>query len=178
MTIIKNVCELLDTLTERLMKDAIDCCNYQIDLYLYVDDQGNARIEDFINVGGNSWMQDDHYCLHTLREHLGDERFDAYDTIESLAGALEMNPLALINKAWMYNYGGEEDAPGFSEIGFTDVEICIQNDDELSDKLTAAYNSLIRDDLASEYREQAIDIINYFKDSHDDIEIEWPEGGI
>ena len=45
MTIIKNVCNLVNTLTERLMQDAIDRRRYQIDLYLYVDDQGNARIE-------------------------------------------------------------------------------------------------------------------------------------
>lgn len=175
MTIIKNVCELIDTLTERLMQDAIDCCGYQIDLYLYVKEDGTAWIEDFVNVGGNSWLQDDHYCLHTLMQHY-ETLFDGYDDIGEIADALEMDEWELIHRAWCRLYEGDLEAPELSSIDFFDVRDYIKEDGDLMERLRSAAEDLIRGDIG-DYREQAIDILGYFEDQHNEIVIEWPEGG-
>lgn len=37
------------------------------DIYLYVDADGNGKLDDYLNVGGSSWRDDDHITLYTHR---------------------------------------------------------------------------------------------------------------
>lgn len=40
---------------------------HQQDIYLYVDSYGIGKVETFTNVGGNSWLSDDHFTLYSDR---------------------------------------------------------------------------------------------------------------
>ena len=66
---IENTEEIQQRLTEMLMEDAKEMCGYQRDIYMYIDDNGRASLDWFINVGGNSRLDDDHILLHVCRQH-------------------------------------------------------------------------------------------------------------
>ena len=47
-----------------------ECNQYQTDLYLYVNSEDNTgSLYEFTNVGGNSWLNDDHYVLYKDAPH-------------------------------------------------------------------------------------------------------------
>lgn len=66
---IENTDEVHQRLTQMLMDDASDMCRFQRDIYMYIDEDGQARLEWFENPGGNSWVDDDHILLHRCRQH-------------------------------------------------------------------------------------------------------------
>lgn len=59
-----------------LDREALD---YQTDIYLYIDDEGNGTVETFPNPGGNSWRNDDHILVYEDKPHYD----DYYDEISS-----------------------------------------------------------------------------------------------
>ena len=66
---IENTEEIQQRLTEMLMEDAKEMCGNQRDIYMYIDEDGQARLEWFENPGGNSWLDDDHILLHVCPQH-------------------------------------------------------------------------------------------------------------
>lgn len=91
---IENTEEIRQRLTEMLMEDAKEMCGYQRDIYMYIDDNGRASLEWFINVGGNSWLDDDHIRLHVCREHYeGIE--DSIEDTKMLAEIIDMTDAEL-----------------------------------------------------------------------------------
>lgn len=69
MFTINNYNEVMENLAELLKQFDIDENMYQTDVYMYVDESGNATIDTFTNVGGNSWLNDNHYTIYTDKEH-------------------------------------------------------------------------------------------------------------
>lgn len=65
---LKNHGAVLEALIEQLKEFQADLNRYQTDVYLYVKN-GEGSIDTFTNVGGNSWLQDDHYTIYTDQEH-------------------------------------------------------------------------------------------------------------
>lgn len=86
---IRNYEEIKAQLEEMLLAFDIECNNYQTDVYLYIDEDGTGRLEQFVNVGGNSWLDDDHYLIHKDRQRNGERLTDHYTTQE-LARVLGM----------------------------------------------------------------------------------------
>lgn len=66
---IKNRNQIIQEFADMLMQFDIDMNQYQTDVYLYLAEDGTATLEEFVNVGGNSWRDDDHYTLYTDMEH-------------------------------------------------------------------------------------------------------------
>lgn len=52
---------------------AHECTRYQEDIYLYIDDNGAGRVELYTNVGGNSWMDDDHVTSYAMKADYDDK---------------------------------------------------------------------------------------------------------
>lgn len=53
--------------------------DYQTDIYAYYDEEtGKVELEYFENVGGNSWLDDDHITVYTDKPHY-DKLEDEYD---------------------------------------------------------------------------------------------------
>lgn len=69
MFTINNYNEVVENLAELLKQFDIDESMYQTDVYMYVDENGNATLDTFVNVGGNSWLDDNHYTIYTDKEH-------------------------------------------------------------------------------------------------------------
>lgn len=72
---LKNHEAVLEALIEQLKEFEADLNRYQTDVYLYVKN-GEGSISKFTNVGGNSWLQDDHFTIYTDKEHY-DKKMDA-----------------------------------------------------------------------------------------------------
>ena len=69
MMYLKNKEAVLEALIEQIKEFEISLNEYQTDVYLYIDDDGNGTIDTFTNVGGNSWLNDDHFTIYRDREH-------------------------------------------------------------------------------------------------------------
>ncbi len=94
---IENTEEIQQRLTEMLMEDAREMCRYQRDIYMYIDDNGRASLEWYINVCGNSWLDDDHILLHRCKEHYeGIE--DSIDGTAMLAEIINMTEAELVDR--------------------------------------------------------------------------------
>ena len=66
MLTIKNREEIVDKLVDMLVQFDKDCNSYQTDVYLYYDKENqSAELDTFVNVGGNSWLNDDHYTIYS-----------------------------------------------------------------------------------------------------------------
>lgn len=89
--LIKNREKIIDQLTEMLMQFDKDGNKYQTDVYLYYDEENQtAELHTFVNVGGNSWLDDDHYTIYTDKEHYDDGVFSYYQDSCEIAEALEI----------------------------------------------------------------------------------------
>ena len=78
--IIKNREQIIDELVEMLIQFDLDCNQYDTDVYLYLDDEGNAELDTFVNPGGNGWLDDDHYTIYTDKQRYEDviSNYDMY----------------------------------------------------------------------------------------------------
>ena len=67
---LSNANELRDELISYLKYFDKEANQYQTDLYLYVDMETNTgSFYEFTNVGGRSWLNDDHYTLYKDEPH-------------------------------------------------------------------------------------------------------------
>ena len=79
-----NADELRDELISYLKYFNKEENKYQTDLYLYVDTETNTgSLYEFVNVGGNSWLNDDHYTLYIDKPHYVTWEDAACDGFES-----------------------------------------------------------------------------------------------
>ena len=53
-------------------------CRYEVDLYLYPD----GTTDEFVNVGGNSWRNDEHYVIYSSNHEYDDDDYSEYDDDE------------------------------------------------------------------------------------------------
>lgn len=150
---LKNYQAVLDEIVDLMMQHDIGLYRYQRDVYLYIDEDGNGRLEIFENVGGNNWIDDDHItvcCMHECTESWS----DTWQDEQQIADVLGCSEDHLIDSVceWMAaEYGGYYE---HDEISYNDVYEYINHHDPLLDKLLAARADLIRDQRA-EYEERA-----------------------
>ena len=88
---IKNYDEVKKELAEMLETFQRECKTYQTDVYIYYDKTTRkATLDTFANVGGRSWLDDDHIVLYTDNQHDEREREDVFRDIDELADAIGM----------------------------------------------------------------------------------------
>lgn len=73
-----NRTEVIEEIAQSLMRLDLERRKYQTDLYLYIDKGGIGRIVEYENVGGNSWLDDDHITIYS--------EMPCYDSIEDVYG--------------------------------------------------------------------------------------------
>lgn len=154
---IMNREEIVEQLAEMLIQfDKELNSAYQTDVYLYYDEETEiATLDTFVNVGGNSWLDDDHYTIYSDREHY-DWFLEILNwSIEEIAIALDMTKEELIKQAAAYlKYG-------IDEIDTGDIYRFVKNNSEYYDKLLSQYESTV-DEHYSDYAERAEEIIDQF----------------
>lgn len=156
---IKNRSEVVESLTEILVQFDKKCNRYQTDVYAYYDaETGTVTLDTFVNVGGNSWLDDEHETIYSDREHF-EGAYDWYQTIGEFADALDITEeqlLAEVRTANDYDY--DEDDP----VDWIDARDYIKSRSDYDDKVIAAYEAYI-DDIRSEYAAKAEDIISDYE---------------
>lgn len=164
---IKNREAIIEELTEILMQFDKDCNWYQTDVYLYYDEENQtAKLDTFVNVGGNSWLDDDHYTIYTDREHYDDGIFSWIQDENEFADVLEIPIEQLEKEVREYNYYNTDID---EKLEYCDYREYIKSNDNYMEKLTEAYNDSL-EDYRSDYVEQAEDIIQKFEETKDIID--------
>lgn len=130
---LKNHWEIINELEDKIIQLEIEKRAYQTDIYLYVDEDGNGRLVEFENVGGNGYLDDDHIVVYTDLEHHEDV-WDYLDDTDEIAFALDMSVEELDRQA--SEWGG---------IGYYGIRGYVASHPELMQKCTDAMNDLIRE---------------------------------
>lgn len=166
---IKNREELVNELAKMLMQFDKDCNSYQTDVYFYYDNRNQTgKLDTFVNVGGNSWLDDDHMTVYTDGEHYDDGAYSWIQNEYEMADILGIDIEQLIQEA-KKACGYEDD----EEIPYNEIERYAQSAEEYNDALWEAYYESI-EDYASEYDTRAEEMISsleaipYFTNEWDD----------
>ena len=69
---LKNYDQIIEEFMSMLARLDAERNAYQTDIYLYLDDEGNGTLYEFLNVGGNSWLNDAHILLYEDKPHYED----------------------------------------------------------------------------------------------------------
>lgn len=75
---LKNRDAVVDAIAETMRNLDKESANYETEVYLYIDDNGNGTVDTFVNPGGNSWLDDDHIVVYSDSPHC-DDFFDSED---------------------------------------------------------------------------------------------------
>lgn len=61
---------------------------FQEDIYLYIDEAGHGTVTTYTNIGGNSWLDDDHITVMRLGESQAtmEEALEGYNSIGEVLG--------------------------------------------------------------------------------------------
>lgn len=163
---IKNRDEIIDELTEMLMDFDKDMKRYQTDVYCYIDDEGNATLDEFVNVGGNSWRDDEHYVVCVDREHYESE-FDAFQDMCIWASAIGISEEDLIKEV------AESEEMDEDEVDHYTVRDYIEHKDNYMEKIHNDYCEDI-DEHRDNYYDRACELISELENNID-IEDNWED---
>lgn len=164
---ISNEKQLVHELADLLLDLDIQCNRYQTDVYLYIED-GVGRLDTFVNVGGNSWLDDDHITIYRDKEHLEDY-LDWYNTLGEIADTLCMTMDQLRDRIY---FDLSLDGYRLEDVTYADAYQWIRTGSagcEIEDLLRSAYNDYLRDQYA-DYAERAQELL--FDASYDDSVVE------
>ena len=98
---VNEYARLVDELMSELAKLDAEHNQIQTDIYLYVDTD-SWRMEEYLNIGGNSWLDDDHILLYQDKPHYEDiaEWSEGMTTEEIAKELLSMYGIEYQYKAW------------------------------------------------------------------------------
>lgn len=150
---LKNREEVVQRLSEMMLELDQERNLFEIEIYLYVDEEGKGTLEYFANPGGNSWRADDHYVIYTCEQFFG-SILDEYE-LEDIAQTLSMTVEEL--KARTAEYHGFD----VEDVDVYDIHDYIENEEELMRKMDEDYNF----NLSTEgnYREMAEDAVEEYE---------------
>lgn len=161
---IKNRDQIIEQLAEMLLQFDKDENGYQTDIYLYYNEEKQtAELDTFVNVGGNSWLDDDHYTIYTDKEH-NNGIWDYYQSVEELAEYSGISLDDLRNRV-IANLELDDDEAADFELDYYEARGYLQQNNEAMEKLTASYFEAL-EELKPEYHERAEFIMNNFDQEH------------
>ena len=162
--IITNTAEVRESLISILRENEIARPGYPIDIYMYIDEQtGTASLSEYINVGGNSWINDDHVNLYRMPER-NDTVWDEIDDISTLCDAAQLSE----DELWriVYEYYDDEDGDEYYDL--RDAITAVSAIDELSGRVHEWYEGVV-DDCMEYIRDQADHIIDQYNRELDEL---------
>ena len=153
---IKNRDAIIEQLTDLLMQFAKECNRYQTDVYLYFDRETNtATLDTFTNIGGNSWLDDNHYTIYRDKEWYEDWS-DYYCNRGDFAWGLDMSNEDFEKEVLAF-LDLDDDEKDDYEIEWYDELRYVTSRDDYRDKLISVYEDSVEEHRA-DYAEQAEDI--------------------
>lgn len=155
---LNNHNELVNELTDMLITFDKECNQYQTDVYLYYDKENNtALLDTFVNVGGNSWLDDDHFTIYHDSQHYEDWS-DYYTVTSDFAWGLDMEWVDFKEEVIDYLDLDDDEKEDY-EIEYIDALDYIESREDYTEKLIEVYEGSI-DEQRSDYAERAEDIIS------------------
>lgn len=159
--VLKNAQELKAELRETLIRFAIDCNSYQTDVYLYIDEKSQTgELYNFQNIGGNSWLEDDHITVYT--DHASTEDFyDVFNDISEVAESVGMTEAEIEVMALQRLRESSDwyDDWTVDDITMQHVIEMIDKDADLSRKCAAWREEYIRDYCCDDIDDRVDEII-------------------
>lgn len=148
---VANFDELTDELIELFKEFDKELNSYDTDVYLYYDEDTNtATLDTFVNPGGNSWLNDDHYTIYTDKQHY-DSFIDWYGGETSvISDVLNMSEEQLYQET--ANYFNIDD---IDNVYYYDIEKYVTNNESYNNILYDNYCRYIDNDYESEYADRA-----------------------
>lgn len=154
--VIKNHDEIIEKLTEMLMQFDKDCNGYQTDIYLYYnEEEQTAELDTYVNVGGNSWLNDNHYTIYSDKEHF-ENYFDWYQEKQEFIDVLEISKDELEKDMREYYEMSDDES-----LSYSDYKDFLSKSNVYTEKLQTTYNDYI-DETKPEYVERAEIIMQQF----------------
>lgn len=141
---LKNTEELRGELREMLIRFMIDCNEYDTDVYLYIDEEtSEGELYEFTNVGGNSWLDDDHITIYTDKQHY-ESFYDLINDVDELAEALNMSGVAFrcIVMRWLDKIGEWYEDSDIEDIELEDAIRYVDQNDALVTAFAAGERSI------------------------------------
>lgn len=150
---LKNRQTVVEEIIRMLMEHDIDHTSYQEDIYLYIHEDGTGEVTTFTNVGGNSWLDDDHITVYCMKEDLSDWT-DFVPNIGDIAEVLgwSVNTLKERAAAWRCETGWQYDA---DDMDYQDIKDFLNEHTMLLDDIMDAEEEYIKHELYSDYMEKA-----------------------
>lgn len=163
---LKNREEVVKTLAKMLREFDVEMNPFDTDVYLYYnDEEKTAELDTFVNVGGNSWLNDDHETIYKDECHFDSMYEVGFQSISDLAEAVGLSEKELFAK--MADSLGFDVDDGLDEIDYWDVVNFIKSDCYLVDKVKEAFAEWI-DDQGEDYESKADDIIREWEEYEPD----------
>lgn len=158
MPAIKNRDEIIEQLAKMLIQFDKDMNGYQTDVYLYYNKENQtATLDTFVNVGGNNWLDDDHYTIYCDKEHY-ENVFNWYNNVQELAESLEISLDQLRTETMAYLEIDEADY----ELTYDDAREYLETKAEYMDKLKSAYFDGL-DEMQADYISKAELLLKEFE---------------
>ena len=158
---IENIQEIEEELIELLKQFDKELNNYDTDVYLYYDEDTNtATLDTFVNPGGNSWLDDDHYTIYTDKQHYDSFIDWYYGDLILIADILDTTVEELYNE---YAVANELDEDEIEDIEDFEVILYVESVDKYYDILYNYYCQEI-DDNYSDYLDTAEYILDEFNE--------------
>lgn len=158
---IENIQEIEEELIELLKQFDKDLNGYDTDVYLYYDEDTNtATLDTFVNPGGNSWLDDDHYTIYTDKQHYDSFIDWYYGDLILIADILDTTVEELYDE---YAVANELDEDEIEDIEDFEVILYIESVDKYYDILYNYYCQEI-DNNYSDYLDTAEHILDEFNE--------------
>lgn len=140
---LKNRQEVIERLADMILELEIERNRFEVEIYLYVDEEQNGSLEFFQNPGGNSWRDDNHYVIYTCNEFYGGGSavINEYelDDIFDVLGIGRDELMARAAKHFGYDEEYMDDSNIYSYI---------EEEDELMQKIIDDYDDNLRENIA------------------------------
>ena len=158
---IENIQEIKNELIELLKQFDKELNSYDTDVYLYYDEDTNtATLDTFVNPGGNSWLDDDHYVIYTDKQHYDSFIDWYYGDLILIADILDTTVEELYDE---YAVANELDEDEIEDIEDFEVILYVESVDKYYDILYNYYCQEI-DDNYSDYLDTAEHILDEFNE--------------
>lgn len=157
---LKNYDELIPQIARMMLDHYKNHTCYQQDINLYVNADGVGRLELFDNVGGTSWIDDDHYTLCSLPE-CNTDWTDTVQDLCSIADALGCTQETLLDctAEWVSKSTGWNRYA--ADIEFNEVRDFINEHYRLRVKIDDVEAQRF-EDAFSDYVDEATEILDGF----------------